>query len=140
MTALFQQLKNDVGKLLSNLSAEVQENYENMFEAVKLNVQTDLVEGCTKMESHFHVESIRLSVSAGNELLLRFFEKHSSPVKSTSLSSAQVSNSLDVGSSSSKSLFLPALKARKPGRASGSKSGKKAAEGPSSGAENIDVD
>lgn len=94
------------------------------------------------METHFQVESARLAVVAGHELLLLCLDVQSFPGKSPGASKSCVANVLDVGSSSSssKSPSAGVMKAKGTCRLVGLKSAKKPTEGFSSGKDNINLD
>lgn len=69
-TALVQKVKEEVAKLLSNVFTEVQREYEDMDDAVKLQIQDDLIDRRMEKDGEsLSVESTRLVVSAGEELL-----------------------------------------------------------------------
>lgn len=70
MTVMEQRLKNDDGKWSSNVSMEVQKTYDDTVEAVKLNMQADLVNGLKRVQVLFQFEYGCLAVHAGDELLL----------------------------------------------------------------------
>lgn len=125
MTTLVHRLKDDVGNSLFGVSADVQNTYEDTVDAVKMMIQEDLVDGWKKVETHFQVQSARLAVSAGVELLRQFSDVQSSLEKSSALSSSRVAKELDVGSRSNKSPSVRSEKGRKPRKASGSKGAKK---------------
>lgn len=82
MTVLVQRLKDDVGKLLSGVSTEVQTSFEGMVDAVQLNNQEDLVDVWKKIETHFQVGFAHFAVSAGDELLRWFLDVQRSVEKS----------------------------------------------------------
>lgn len=78
MTALVQRLKEDVGKLLSNLFMEIRMTQDNMVEAVMLKIQENLVEGWKNMETYFQLDSTRLAGSKKDELLRQLLDIQSS--------------------------------------------------------------
>lgn len=71
MTVLAQWLKNDAGNSLSDMPTEVKKTYKDTVEAVKPKNQENNVDEWKKMNRYFHVETARLAICAGEELLRR---------------------------------------------------------------------
>lgn len=71
MTVLVQGLEEDVGRSLSGVSMVVQVTYENMVDAVIIEIQKNLADEWKKTETHFQVETARIAVIAGGGLLRR---------------------------------------------------------------------
>lgn len=92
------------------------------------------------METYFQVESARLAASAGDHLLRQSLGEQISLGKNKALFSSRVSKALDVRCSSGKIPSASAKKAKRPCKASSSKSAMKLTEGPSSDCDNIDVE
>lgn len=140
MTALVRWLKEDVGKLFSDVSTEALKAYKDMVDAFKLEIWEGFVEWWKKLETHFQVDLVRLAVSTGDELQRRSSDVQSSSGKSSTLFSSRVAKALNMGRSCNKSSSVDRMKAREPHEGWGSKGAKKPGEGPLSSNNNIDVD
>lgn len=108
MTALVQQMKNDVERSICNGSTEAKESYENMAKANKLKIEADLVDWWKEIETRFQVESTCLAVGDEEKLLHQYSDVQNSLVKISTLFRSRVTKALDVGSSCSESSAIGA--------------------------------
>lgn len=78
MTAMIQQLKDDIRKALTNVFTELQKIYEDTVDVFKVGILENFVDWWKEIETHFQVGFACLAVCARVELLCRSLDVQSS--------------------------------------------------------------